>query len=215
MYKHTAKRIVCFAQSEDKKIPNWNANVITITGPIAMIRTLHGGAVDGKFCHTVCPVPQELTDTVSGSVGQPGSPEQVALEEQQQRNVEQFGYSNWYDFCVAEWGTKWDMGSAETALFSDNGDGTATMTLNEDSAWSPPIAIFEKMHEQGLDVTAYYYEPGMAFCGKWHNGNDEIYEIHGNSKWVEENIPDEIDETFGISENMAVWEEDEAEEAEE
>jgi hypothetical protein len=210
-------RIVHVTQTQQTEatMPNWAANVITITGPIAMIRTLHGGAVDGKFCHTVCPVPQELTDTVSGYVGRAGSDEQAAHDTQQQRNLDQFGYRNWYDFCVDEWGVKWDMGSADSAIFSDNGDGTATMTLNEDSAWSPPIAIFEKLHEQGLDVLAYYYEPGMAFCGKWHNGVDEYYEIRGDSAWVEANIPNEIDEVFGISENMAIWEEESKEESEE
>lgn len=196
-------------------MPNWNENAITITGPIAMIRTLHEGAVAGVFCNTVYPVPQVLADTVSGTVGKPDSDEQLAQEEQEQRNLELFGYKNWYDFCVNEWGTKWDFGSEENASFSDNGDGTATLTIGEDTAWSPPIAIFEKLHDQGLDVLAYYYEPGMMFCGKWHNGSDECYQIQGNSVWVEENIPDEIDETFSISENMAMWEDEAAAEQEE
>lgn len=196
-------------------MPNWNENAITITGPIAMVRTLHEGAVAGNFCNTVYPVPQMLVDTVSGSVGKAGSQEQLAHEEQEQRNIELFGYKNWYDFCVAEWGTKWDFGSDETASFSDNGDGTATLTMNDETAWSPPIAIFEKMHDQGLDVLAYYYESGMQFCGKWHNGSDECYQIQGNSVWVEENIPDEIDETFAISESMAIWEDEAAAEQEE
>jgi hypothetical protein len=193
-------------------MPNWCSCVINVTGPIAMVRTLYEGAVAGNFCSTVYPVPQMLVDTVSGSVGRLGSAEQIEHEQQEQRNVELFGYKNWYDFCVAEWGVKWDFGSDEGASFSDNGDGTATLIVGDDTAWSPPIAIFEKLHAQGLDVLAYYYEPGMAFCGKWHNGNDECYNIKGNSTWVDENIPDEINETFAISENMAQWEDESVEE---
>jgi hypothetical protein len=57
-----------------------------------------------------------------------------------------------------------------------------------------------------------YYEPGMGFCGAWMDGEDEYYQIEGNSEWVEANIPEYIDEAFGISENMAQWEEENAEE---
>lgn len=195
-------------------MPNWNANVITVTGPIAMVRTLYEGAVAGTFCNTVHPVPQMLVDTVAGAVGKADSDAQLAQQEQEQRNIELFGYNNWYNFCVKEWGTKWDFGSEDAAAFTDNGDGTATLTVNEDTAWSPPIAIYEKMHEQGLDVLAYYYEPGMAFCGKWHNGEDECYNITGDAAWVDENIPDDINETFAISESMSMWEEEEEEDGE-
>lgn len=187
-------------------MPNWCSVAITITGPVDTIRALHEGAVDGKLCNTVYPVPQMLVDTVSGTVGQAGSDKQLSLEEQERFNTEMFSYKNWYDFCVNEWGVKWDFGN-EHAAFTDNGNGTATLTVSDETAWSPPIAILEKMHDQGLDVLAYYYEPGMAFCGKWENGNDECYNITGNSEWVDNNIPDDINETFEISEQMAQWEE--------
>jgi hypothetical protein len=187
-------------------VPNWCNNSITITGPIAVIRTLYEGAVAGNFCNTVYPIPQMLVDTVSGSVGKPGSVEQIEHEEQEQRNIELFGYKNWYDFCVAQWGVKWDFGSDDAASFSDNGNGTATLILGDDTAWSPPCGIFEKLHAQGLDVLAYYYEPGMAFCGQWHNGADEYYKILGNSDWVDANIPADINEAFAIAETMSEWE---------
>ena len=32
------------------------------------------------------------------------------LERQTKANVEKYGYGNWYDYCVGEWGTKWDVG---------------------------------------------------------------------------------------------------------
>jgi hypothetical protein len=41
-----------------------------------------------------------------------------------------------------------------------------------DSAWSPPVGLYEKLVDLGYDVKATYWEPGMAFCGIWDNGVD-------------------------------------------
>jgi hypothetical protein len=113
---------------------------------------------------------------------------------------------------VGEWGTKWDIG---------HGDGYDKLTLKDiknntikigfDSAWSPPTEAYAKLCEMGFEISAMYYEGGCCFCGIWENGRDESYDIKGNSKWVKENIPSEIDEEFCISWNMAEWEEENAE----
>ena len=73
----------------------------------------------------------------------------------------------------------------------------------------PPIAAYEKLVGLGFEVEAMYYEPGVSFCGEWNNGEDLYYQIEGNSEWVRENIPEHIDEAFGISEGMEAWEEEE------
>jgi hypothetical protein len=158
------------------------------------------------------PIPKELTDTVSGNVGSKESYEQRLLEERQKLNREFFGYTDWYDFCVAEWGTKWDIG---------RGDGYDKLTLKDiknntikigfDSAWSPPTEAYAKLCEMGFEISAMYYESGCCFCGIWEDGRDECYDIKGKSSWVKENIPSEIDEEFAISMNMAEWEEENAE----
>jgi hypothetical protein len=51
----------------------------------------------------------------------------------------------------------------------------------------------------------------MGYCGLWNDGDDDYYDIQGNSEWVMENIPSEIDLEFGISEFMAEWEAEERE----
>jgi hypothetical protein len=115
---------------------------------------------------------------------------------------------NWYNWNIDNWGTKWDVGRD-----GDVGDVNDTMiSLNFDSAWSPPIAGYEKLEELGFTVEGYYYESGCAFCGLYACGVDDCYGIDGDSDWVVENIPSEIDEMFAISENMDMWEQDQAEE---
>jgi len=57
----------------------------------------------------------------------------------------------------------------------------ATRVANEvscsfDSAWAPPVGLYEKLFELGYDIKATYWEPGMAFCGIWDNGTDNYVE---------------------------------------
>jgi hypothetical protein len=82
-----------------------------------------------------------------------------------------------------------------------------------DSAWSPPIAAYEKLTEMGFTVGAMYYEGGMAYAGVWEDGVDDYYDLGGmNSSQVESDLPVELDEAFGISESMREYEEENQEE---
>ena len=79
--------------------------------------------------------------------------------------------------------------------------------LTFDSAWSPPIGAYEKLIEMGFSIRAMYYEPGMAFAGIWEDGDDDFYEYGGmNSTQIAEELPEVLDEAFGISESAAEWE---------
>ena len=59
----------------------------------------------------------------------------------------------------------------------------------------------------GYGIEAYYFEPGMAFCGRYDECGDFTLKIEGDSKWARKNIPRDIDDAFHISESMAEWEE--------
>jgi hypothetical protein len=161
---------------------------------------------EGGLLNEFIPVPEDLRIT-AGFLG--NGPEQTALELKEQANIANHGYKNWYDFCVNEWGTKWDIG-ADGNPAQDIPSG---LMLSFESAWSPPIGAYEKLVEQGFQVRAMYYEPGMAFAGIWDNGDDDFYEYGGmNSEQIAEELPVELDEAFGISESAAMWEEENNEE---
>ena len=108
-----------------------------------------------------------------------------------------------YDWSVANWGTKWDVG---------DGQGIQTWSDHElvvyfDSAWSPPVTAYEKLTDLGFTVYATYYEPGCAFAGIWENGYDDHYDLSGlDSGDVQQQLPQELDDAFGISESMAEYE---------
>ena len=182
-------------------MPNWCNNSVEIyhTDP-AMIERARKAFNGEGLLQEFIPVPQALLDTVSGSMGED---KREAHEAQQKANREKYGYSSWYDFCVSEWGTKWEIG-ADGNPAQDIPGG---LMLGFDSAWSPPIAAYEKLLEMGFRIRAMYYEPGMAFAGVWEDGADDYYEYSGmNSDQIAEELPSELDECFCISEQVAEYE---------
>jgi hypothetical protein len=190
-------------------MPNWCSNHITVRGSNqAEIKRLADAFDNGEFCGTVVPMPEELNIT-SGFLG--NGDEQKELERKTAENLEKFGFANWYDFNVANWGTKWEVGgNGDTAERDEDGLG---FSAPFESAWSPPIAVCEALVEQGFEVTLYYYEPGMGYVGKFEDGCDDYYEFSGeNSKTVRAAIGDELDDMFGISESMAEYEAENEEE---
>ncbi len=110
-----------------------------------------------------------------------------------------------YNWCVENWGTKWDVGSSDGINVVEEN----SIVFYFDSAWAPPIAAYKAMEELGFTVSAMYYEPGLCFAGIYEDGHDDYYEYSGmTSEEVADLLPAELDETFNISEQMADWEEE-------
>jgi hypothetical protein len=188
-------------------MPNWCNNVVELAHEDpAMLERARDALNRGEFLNEFIPVPEELK-IVAGSVGDPD--EQKKLMEDTERNLQVHGYGNWYDYCVNEWGTKWDVGGDGMTAEIENG----RITTSFDSAWSPPIAAYEKLVDMGFSVRAYYYEGGMCFAGVWEDFIDDYYDLGGmTSEQVKEELPEALDEMFCISEYMAEWEEENEEE---
>jgi len=104
----------------------------------------------------------------------------------------------WYGWNIENWGTKWEASVYDFERLDDN-----NIRVNFDTAWGPPIALYDYLFENGYDTTAYYDESGMAFCGKYEYGSDDSYDYSDmNSAEVQDDIPSDIDEMFAISEQM-------------
>ena len=169
-------------------MPNWCSNGITLrhADPAMIDRVIAGKE---GLLQEFLPCPQELTEA-------------VANFEVNEALVAKYGYSSWYDWSIANWGTKWDF-----ALENVEREDANTVTAAFDSAWSPPITAYERLTELGFEVVAFYNEPGMVYVGKWDNGVDDCYEYGGyDSTTVRDFIGEELDDYFAISEQMADWE---------
>ena len=188
-------------------MPNWCNNNLTLEhDDPAMIQRAFDALERGEFLNEFIPVPADLQIT-SGYLG--NGDEQKELERKTAENREKYGYGNWYDYCVGEWGTKWDVGGQGQSDIHPDGKILHTAF---DSAWSPPISAYEKLERLGFRVNALYYEGGMAFAGCYGDGGDEELNLEGlNADDIERDHP-ELDEAFGISESMREYEAENQEE---
>ena len=186
-------------------MPNWCNNNLTLTHEDpAMIQRAFDALERGEFLNEFIPVPQELKDTVSGFHGDPEK--QRELEEQTARNVAKYGAGNWYDFCVQEWGTKWDTGEQGA---SDIHPGGKMLHTAFDTAWAPPLAAYAKLEEMGFGVDAMYYEGGMNYAGHYSEGCLDEAELEGLSADEIERDYADLNECFGIADCMREYQEDE------
>ena len=190
-------------------MPNWCNNVVELAHEDpAMLERAKDALNRGEFLNEFIPVPEDLS-IVAGRVGADEDQKQKDLVAQEEVNVAKHGYRNWYDFCVGEWGTKWDVGGDGMTCEIENG----RISTSFDSAWAPPIQAYEKLMDLGFEVRAYYYEGGMCFAGIYDENGDDYYDLSGmDSEAVKEQLPETLDEMFCISESMAEWEEENAEE---
>ena len=183
-------------------MPNWCNNNLTLEHEDpAMIQRAADALQRGEFLQEFIPCPKELTETVSGSLG-----DEYAQELNQfkmQLNQKYFGAKDWYDWNVSNWGTKWDVGCDGSTDVHPDGRMLHTYF---DSAWSPPVAAYVKLEELGFKVNAMYYESGMCYAGAYGDGNDEEINLEGMSADDIENHYPEIDEAFGISESIREYE---------
>lgn len=188
-------------------MPNWCNNNLTLEHEDpAMIQRAFDALERGEFLSEFIPVPQDLQIT-AGRLGD--GDEQRELERKTAENVAKYGYGNWYDYCVGEWGTKWDVGGQGQSDIHP--DGTMLHTTF-DSAWSPPVNAYEKLEQLGFKVDAMFYESGMAFAGTYSEGSCDDFSLEDMSAdEIERDYP-ELDEAFCISESIREYEADQEEE---
>lgn len=107
---------------------------------------------------------------------------------------------NWYDWNVTNWGTKWDA-SVHYANAQDN-----EVVIDFDTAWGPPIALYEFIMKDGWEIEAAYFEPGMGFVGQFRASgtvvwDNESYEWDYEGEEPFKHIPQELVEWAGLEDS--------------
>lgn len=110
---------------------------------------------------------------------------------------------DWYNWNIQNWGSKWD---ANTIDWDRGGDNE--LTIYFDSAWSPPVALYEYLTEQGWEVDAVYHESGMGYAGMFVDGEDFYHEYDLSDLDSIEQLPEEIIEFGGLREEHEYWKEE-------
>ena len=191
-------------------MPNYCNNNIVITGPNSVIDKIEkiANGDKGDLLQYFYPMPKELIDTVAG-------PEPKTKKEklEKRRLQVEYGASNWYDWRVENWGTKWDIMEFYNINRKEIGEDESEISLGFDTAWAPALGAYEKFIDENSNCSlkAYYYEPGCDFMGEWDNGMDSCFEVEKyglDDDFWKQGIGSTLDDYFGITESMAQYLED-------
>ena len=149
-------------------MPNHCDQQVHIYGPRFLVKELydHLNKAEPQFCQLVCPMPFEQwlapATTFTG-----------------------YEVSGWYDWRVNNWGTKWDVVDVEITqplTIHDDEEDVAPESMNASfsfncwTAWSPPVPVWNKLVDLGVEVDADYQDECGNFEGKYRNGDNESWE---------------------------------------
>lgn len=175
-------------------MPNWCSNNITISGEKEDIDRFESflNEKDGKEWFTFFrPLPNELENTTTSFTA-----------EQNQELIEKYGASDWYSWSVNNWGCKWNCDAQD---WSRDGD---SISFWFDSPWGPPTELYSFIsNDTDFAVEAGYHEEGMAFVGRFVDGEDEYYEYSDVDSL--DDIPEDIVSDWNLLEMLeerAEWE---------
>lgn len=83
--------------------------------------------------------------------------------------------NNWYIWNVNHWGTKWDVRDEDQIpdVTHDEASGTSTVSYNFESAWSPPMGVYEAIAQQYPQIqVSISWEEEQGF-GAHHESDGE------------------------------------------
>ena len=158
-------------------MPNWCENILTIEGGEKDVQRFkkfakpQEGMTDTDLSlDSLYPVPDEIKNTVSGGnvidgvyvkVWREVNGKPVAIPTDELNAMQKkYGATNWHHWCIAHWGTKWDV----QAKLQDAPD---FLVYRFETAWSPPVKWLEKVAGDfpRLRFVLSYDEPMMGFKG--------------------------------------------------
>ena len=162
-------------------MPNWCSNRLEVFGDTEDLKkfrndiTVESSPEDDDVLDLSkpFPCPTELKDTTATF----GHPQNDEHEQQMRNNIEKYGHTDWYEWQVFNWGTKW----APSDIYVDYHSNTH-MVLRFDSAWSPPCKLVQKLSElyPSLGFALSFEEGGMAFLGAESYFNGEAIWTQGD-----------------------------------
>jgi len=153
-------------------MPNWCSNSLIVFGDQKSIDDFKSKTVvkneNGNEDFTMAillPTPKELEEMTSPEIWS-GDESDVEGKKKHDEYIAElmgkYGHSDWYNWRLENWGTKWDV--AESWITDDEDDMFA---VQYDTAWSPNITWIHSMSKlyPTLEFKLTFEEPGCGFCG--------------------------------------------------
>lgn len=145
-------------------MPNWCSNILTITSD--------EGVISEDIALAILNSEEELTEGDESNV--------ISFAKSFPIPAPFLNDGRWYDWCVKNWGTKWD---ASYGSIIENSSTVFSATF--DTAWSPPegwVKFFSQVHPE-VTVKCDFMETGNSFVG---------YFVYKNGAVVDEEERGEI-----------------------
>jgi Ferredoxin-like domain in Api92-like protein len=165
-------------------MPNWCENDLTVIGELDELKKFME-AVKGEEkdyednivplvldFNKIVPMPEELRNTSS-----PGTKDKET-QAKRAANLQKYGAADWYDWCIANWDTKWNASEPtadEIYPYDYDRTGQSVVEYHFNTAWSPPVAIIfaaaKKFPKLCFELS--YFEGGMGYQGRriYEKGN--------------------------------------------
>lgn len=165
-------------------MPNWCQNQIDVTGSKEDIKRFLELVTEKFDFHKILPMPEELEDFTSpvkivsdkefikqereykdwlNTPEDKRSPLFVRgiTQEMSDNFKKEYGADNWYNWCVNNWGVKWN--SSDVSF--DGGEDWLRFEFL--TPWGPPEGICSKLREifPDVNITWFYKEPGAQISG--------------------------------------------------
>jgi hypothetical protein len=176
-------------------MPNWCNNSLIVTGDQATIDDFKSKTVVVKengyeefTMDILYPCPPELLEMTSPVMwrGEKDDVEGKAAHEKYVAELEEkYGHSDWYNWRVENWGTKWD--AAEASIMEEDGQ----FVVHYNTAWAPNsmwVHYVSTLYPT-LEFRLTYEEPGVGFCGCYvvKNGGEDFESLEeGDIVWEDD-----------------------------
>lgn len=160
-------------------MPNWCENELTVTGNKAELEKFVAETFvteEGKRIFDfdkVVPYPQKFKDMDAAI-------KDVPWEERLKRNMKDGFNSGGYEWCCANWGTKW--GACNP---TDLVETAKSIKQTFSTAWGPPLPVIAAASRKYPTLTfkIKYFEGGMGFSGKFVVKDDDVVENTENKAY--------------------------------
>lgn len=179
-------------------MPNWCSNTVRVTAETPeKLKEFYDSVIfpdpeNPKWpkitLNHLLPTPPELLDESA-----------FGKSENREALIEKYGASDWYQWRIENWGTKWDI----TESFIEVDDPTELLFVF-DSAWAPPVAWLEKIASKfpELRFGISYEEPGIDFCGYYIFENGEVVE---NDETGYQFFEEDTDKPIEFNSDLQKW----------
>jgi hypothetical protein len=160
------------------QMPNWCDNTVEVVGDKEVLETILEKAKDENqpfSFQKLVPQPEELNDTKH--FGSKTSEKEGEFENALLGNRE-FAYTDWYNWRLGNWGTKWDLDfdTTQVSKIVPTTDGKQfKFEIGYSTAWAPALQFWQTLSEQyPIRVKNLYAEEGIGFLGRAFIENGEM-----------------------------------------